>query len=450
MAQLKTLFVCQSCGQSSPKWLGRCPGCGEWNSLVEEDHSTPMSLPVAGPAVSYSEVTAEDGIRVRTGNSEFDRVLGGGIVHGSLVLIGGEPGVGKSTLLLQISEALSGLGMKTLYVAGEESAQQIRLRGDRLGVKGARLFLSGETCLERAFQEAENVRPDVMIVDSIQTVYTQKLGSVPGSIGQIREAAGQLLTFAKREQIATFLIGHITKDGSLAGPKALEHLVDTVLYFEGERHNNQKIIRAVKNRFGPANELGIFKMTGRGLECVDNPSQLFLSERAAHVPGSVVLCAVEGSRPVLVEIQALVNQAGYGAGRRMANGVDPNRVALLLAMLEKRVGLSFATSDVYVNVVGGLNLTEPAVDLAVVMAIISSFRNRPLAKSTAVFGEVGLAGEIRAVNLPESRVKEAASLGFENVLAPAGNLPLAETVTGPKTIGCTAVNQCLDWLDTRD
>jgi DNA repair protein RadA/Sms len=446
MAQPKSLYVCQSCGVSNPKWLGRCPSCGEWNSFVEEDNSTPMSLPVAGPAVSYAEVDADEGIRLRTGNPEFDRVLGGGIVHGSLVLIGGEPGVGKSTLLLQIAEALSGLGLKTLYVAGEESPQQIRLRGDRLGVKGASLFLSAETCLERALQEAERIRPDILIVDSIQTIYTQKLGSVPGSIGQVRESAGQLLAFAKREQVATFLIGHITKDGALAGPKALEHLVDTVLYFEGERRQNQKIIRAVKNRFGPANELGIFRMTGKGLECVENPSELFLSERAAHVPGSVVLCAVEGSRPVLVEIQALVNPTSFGAGRRMANGVDPNRVALLLAMLEKRVGLHLATSDVYVNVAGGLALTEPAVDLAVVMAIVSSFRDRPLAKSTVVFGEVGLGGEIRAV----ARVKEAASMSFEHVLLPMGNLPLGGVAAGPKTAGCSSVSQCLDWLDTRE
>jgi len=417
--------------------------------MVEEEEGSSISLPVAGPAVPYEEIQQQDGIRLRTGNAEFDRVLGGGIVAGSLVLLGGEPGIGKSTLLLQIAEALSSSAHKVLYVAGEESVQQIRLRGERIGIKGAHLFLSAETCLERAFEEASRIKPDALIVDSIQTVFTEKLGSVPGSISQIRECTGQLLTFSKREQISTFLIGHITKDGSLAGPKVLEHLVDTVLYFEGDRHQNQKIIRAVKNRFGPANELGIFQMTGKGLTCVENASRLFLSERPAQVPGSVVLCTIEGTRPVLVEIQALVSDSTYGTARRTANGVDPNRVALLLAMLDKRVGLHLLGSDVYVNVAGGLELTEPAIDLALVMAIISSFRNRPVSPATVVFGEVGLAGEVRAVSMADCRVREAALLGFERVVLPKGNLPLSDHVSGLKITGCTSVQECLDWLDSR-
>jgi DNA repair protein RadA/Sms len=417
--------------------------------MIEEEQTSPISSSVAAPALPYCEIGEKDAIRTKTGNPEFDRVLGGGIVGGSLVLLGGEPGIGKSTLLLQIAEALSEQRQKVLYVAGEESVQQIKLRGARIGISGASLFLSSETCLERVFHEAAQIKPDVLIIDSIQTVFTEKLGSVQGSIGQIRECTGQLLTFAKREQLSTFLIGHITKDGSLAGPKALEHLVDTVLYFEGDRHQNQKIIRAVKNRFGPANELGIFQMTGKGLICVENASRLFLSERPAQVPGSVVLCSVEGTRPVLVELQALVSQTSYSTARRTANGVDPNRVALLLAMLEKRVGLHLLGSDVYVNVAGGLALTEPAIDLALIMAIISSFRDRPISQATVVFGEVGLAGEVRAVNLADCRVKEAAVLGFERVVLPRSNLPLSDSPNGLKVTGCTSVHECLDWLDSR-
>jgi DNA repair protein RadA/Sms len=446
----KILYVCQSCGVSNPKWLGRCPACGEWNSLVEEDCSQPLSLPVAGPAVPYGDIAGCDSPRIRTGNCEFDRVLGGGIVPGSLVLLGGEPGIGKSTLLLQIAEALSEQNLKVWYVAGEESAQQIHLRGQRIGIRGRNLVLSAETCLDRVLEEANRAGAQILIVDSIQTVYTQKLGSVPGSIGQIRECAGQLLTFAKRERVATFLIGHITKDGSLAGPKALEHLVDTVLYFEGERHNNQKIVRAVKNRFGPAHELGIFQMSSRGLTAVDNASRLFLSERASQVPGSVVHCSIEGSRPVLVEVQALVSHTNYSTARRTANGIDQNRVALLLAMLQKRAGLSLLGCDVYVNVAGGLSLTEPAVDLALVMAIVSSFTERPVQPGTVVFGEVGLAGEVRAVSFAETRVKEALSLGFNRAVLPAGNLPLNNSLSALDVAGCVSVKQCLGWLDTRE
>lgn len=447
-ATAKTLQVCQSCGYSSPKWLGRCPSCGEWNSFVEESvrsEREPQRLS-SGRVLPYSGVEEDRIQRIRTANPEFDRVLGGGIVPGSLVLLGGEPGIGKSTLLLQIADSLSRIGLTVLYVAGEESAQQIKLRGDRLGVEGARLHLAAETGLERILEQADQIRPGAMIVDSIQTVHTQKLESVPGSIGQIRECAGQLLAYAKRHHVPVFLIGHITKDGHLAGPKTLEHVVDVVLYFEGERHQNQKIVRAAKNRFGPANELGIFEMTGQGLMSVANPSAMFLSERASQVAGSVVLCAMEGSRPVLVELQALVSHSGYSTARRMANGVDPNRVSLLLAMMEKRLGLQLIGCDVYVNVAGGLSLVEPAVDLAMVAAIISSFRDVAVDPQTVLFGEVGLAGEARAVSFAHTRVKEARALGFETVVLPSTNLPLSEPVPGIRLLGVSSVGQYLEHL----
>ncbi|MDA2926164.1 DNA repair protein RadA, partial [Acidobacteria bacterium AH-259-G07] len=446
----KILHVCQSCGFRSSKWLGRCPECAEWNSLVEEGMRPLTAVPAAPPTVPYSDIDSQTMARIKTHNAEFDRVLGGGIVPGSLVLLGGEPGIGKSTLLLQIAEGLSHQNLKVLYVAGEESAQQIKLRGDRLGIGGARLYLAAETCLEHIFEEISHLKPAVLIVDSVQTIYTGKLDSIPGSIGQIRECAAQLLSMAKREGVPVFLIGHITKDGALAGPKALEHIVDTVLYFEGDRHQNHKIVRAVKNRFGPSNELGIFQMSSRGLLCVDNPSHLFLAERARKVSGSVVLCAMEGSRPVLVEIQALVSQSNYSTSRRMTNGVDPNRVSLLIAMLEKRVGLHLLGSDVYVNVAGGLTLIEPAVDLAIVAAIISSFRDLPLSNETVIFGEVGLAGEIRAVSFAHSRVKEAASQGFKTVILPKSNLPLSQPIQDLQLAGVSSVSEFLQLFNSPD
>ncbi len=442
----KTLFVCAACGAASVKWLGRCPTCGEWESLVEERAGSPASPGIreAVSAISYANVEQQVFDRTITGNREFDRVLGGGIVRGSLVLLGGEPGIGKSTLLLQIAELLSRLEERVLYVAGEESARQIKMRGDRLSIQGSNVFISPETCLEAVFAEIERLNPTVLIVDSIQTVYTETFESVPGSIGQIRECAMQFLSYAKKSHVPTFLIGHVTKDGSLAGPKALEHIVDVVLYFEGDRHHNQKLVRTVKNRFGPANELGIFEMTSRGLESVENPSSLFLSERAEEVSGSVVMCAIQGSRPVLVELQSLVSQTNYSSGRRTSNGVDPNRVSLLLAMLEKRVGFHLLGSDVFVNVAGGLSLAEPAIDLALVAAVVSSFRDLALPRSTVVFGEVGLAGEVRSVSFPHVRVKEAANMGFERVVLPKGNLPLTETVQGVRLTGVGSINDFLD------
>lgn len=443
-APLKHLHVCSECGFQSPKWFGRCPSCGDWNALVEEKVTASARSRPAVPAHAYAEIQGSGLHRMTTGNPEVDRTLGGGIVPGSLILLGGEPGIGKSTLLLQVAESLSNQGRPVLFVAGEESVEQVRLRGDRLQVKGTRLYLLGETCLERILEQIESLRPSVVIVDSIQTMFSEASESIPGSISQIRDCAAELLAFAKREGVPVLLIGHITKDGALAGPKALEHIVDVVLYFEGTRHRNEKIVRAVKNRFGPSNELGIFEMSSRGLRCVENPSRLFLSQRSERVSGSAVTCTMEGSRPVLVEVQALVSQSDFSSARRMTDGVDANRVALLLAMLEKRLGLDLLGSDVYINVAGGFSLTEPGVDLAIVAAIVSSLGNRPLPDSTVVFGEVGLAGEIRAVAFPQNRVKEAAMMGFRNLILPANSLPLNEPVRGVSLRGVATVGECLE------
>lgn len=430
---LKPLYVCQSCGAGSQRWMGRCPACGEWETLVEESaRPSPAVSSVGGAPLRYCEVERQVFERIVTANAEFDRVLGGGIVPGSVILLGGEPGIGKSTLLLQVAETLTRRSLKVLYVAGEESARQIKMRGDRLGVRGEGLYITGETCVERVLEEVARLEPGALVVDSIQTVYSEGFESAPGSIGQIRECAMAFLHLAKKRHLPVFLIGHITKDGALAGPKALEHIVDVVLYFEGDRHHNHKLVRTAKNRFGPANELGIFEMTAGGLQCVENPSRLFLSERAEKVPGSVVLCAMQGSRPVLVELQALVSHSSFSTARRTTTGVDPNRVALLLAMLEKRLGLHLLGSDVYVNVAGGITVAEPAVDLALVAAVVSSFRDRPLPGEVVVFGEVGLAGEVRAVSHPQTRVKEAANLGFSMVALPRSNLPLPENLPGVK------------------
>lgn len=443
-AGFKPLYVCQSCGAGSQRWMGRCPACGEWETLVEESARPSPPLSTGGAVFPYAEVEHQTFERIVTANAEFDRVLGGGIVPGSVILLGGEPGIGKSTLLLQIAETLSRLNRTVLYVAGEESARQIKMRGDRLGIRGERLFISGETCVERVAEEVSRLDPGALIVDSIQTVYSEGFESAPGSIGQIRECAMVFLKLAKQRHLPVFLIGHITKEGALAGPKALEHIVDVVLYFEGDRHQNHKLVRTAKNRFGPANELGIFEMTAAGLRCVESPSRMFLSERAEKVPGSVVLCAMQGSRPMLVELQALVSQSNFSTARRMATGVDSNRVSLLLAMLEKRLGYHLLGSDVYVNVAGGIAVVEPAVDLALVAAVVSSFRDRPLAGDVVVFGEVGLAGEIRAVSHPQTRVKEAVNLGFGMVALPKSNLPLAEPTSG---VRLEPVSSAMEFLE---
>jgi DNA repair protein RadA/Sms len=449
----RTVFSCQQCGSQQPKWMGKCPDCGEWNSLVEEKgSSTPHSssgsmfrmrdvVPVA-----YEDVESQDDSRQTSGIAEFDRVLGGGIVPGSLVLIGGDPGIGKSTLLTQVSAKLTETFGKVLYVSGEESDRQIKLRGERLGIDPRGLYLLPETCLERIFEEIDRLDPLAIVVDSVQTVFSMKIESAPGSVSQVREVAGQFLMLAKNRGVPVFLIGHVTKEGAIAGPKALEHIVDTVLYFEGERHHNHRIIRAVKNRFGAANELGIFEMTGSGLVPVLNPSGLFLNERPVGVSGSVVTACMEGTRPMLVEIQTLVTSNKFGTGRRMAQGVDQNRVSLLMAMLEKRIGLNILGDDVFVNVAGGISVEEPAADLGIVTAIASSFKNVPVDSAAAVFGEVGLAGEVRAANQASIRVREAYAMGFRRAIIPEGNVRGLEYDDGIEVIGVRNVADALDAL----
>ena len=402
-------------------------------------------LGASGTAKLYAEVETTHATRLSSGINEFDRVLGGGIVPGSLVLLGGEPGIGKSTLLLQAAAHFAHQVGPVLYASGEESEHQIKSRGDRLGVGNAPLYLLSETCIERILEEIARLKPALVVVDSIQTVFSIKFQSAPGSIGQVREAATQFLFAAKGQNIPTVLVGHVTKDGSLAGPKALEHVVDTVLYFEGERHHSHRVVRAIKNRFGAVSELGVFEMTGTGLRPVANPSRLFLSERASGTPGSAVLCCVEGSRPILVEVQALVSTSTYGNARRMAVGVDQNRLSLLLAVLEKRAGLSLAGDDVYVNIAGGMSIEEPAADLSVVAAVASSVRNRGLSPSTAVFGEVGLSGEIRGIPQAPLRIREAAQMGFTRVVLPAANLDPSES-QDCELIGVRTVGEALDTL----
>jgi DNA repair protein RadA/Sms len=431
MSKTPSVFECQSCGYASAKWLGRCPDCGSWNSFAEEKvraASGKDRTASAAKPVRLSEVSTADQPRVVTGNVEFDRVLGGGLVPGSLVLLGGEPGIGKSTLLLQIAQALQKKDRRVLYVSGEESAQQIKMRAERLGSKDAgEIFLLAESSLETILGAVEEVQPTDIVVDSIQTTFSEALDSAPGSISQVRHVAAQFLALAKTRHIPVFLIGHVTKDGSIAGPKALEHIVDTVLYFEGERHHNHRIVRAVKNRFGAANEVGVFEMTSRGLVPVQNPSDLFLREREEAVPGSAVVCAVEGTRPILVEIQALVLASQYGTARRTATGVDYSRISVLVAMLEKRLGIPIMGCDIYVNAAGGLQVDEPAADLALFAAILSSFRNRALPPSTVLIGELGLSGEVRPVSQAHLRAREAAAMGFRRCILPAGNLPLHDS-----------------------
>ncbi|MFY9611778.1 MAG: DNA repair protein RadA [Blastocatellia bacterium] len=451
----RQVFVCQQCGSQQPKWMGKCPDCGEWNSFAEEKDAAGGSEASArggsfrmreATPLAYNEIESQQDSRQTSGISEFDRVLGGGIVPGSLVLIGGDPGIGKSTLLLEVSDKLATNYGEVLYVSGEESERQIKLRGERLGINPMGLYILAETCLERIFQQIDRLTPQAVVVDSVQTVFSMKLESAPGSVSQVREVAGQFLMLAKNRSLPVFLIGHVTKDGAIAGPKTLEHIVDTVLYFEGERHHNHRIIRAVKNRFGAANEIGVFEMTGSGLVPVLNASGLFLNERPVGVSGSVVTACIEGTRPMLVELQALVTSNKYGTSRRMTQGVDSNRVALLTAMLEKRVGMNVLADDVFVNVAGGLTIEEPAADLGIVAAIASSFRNLPVNAESAVFGEVGLAGEVRATSQASVRVREAYAMGFRRCVIPAGNLPGLDYDDGIEVVGVRNVPDALEAL----
>lgn len=425
----KTNFVCQNCGFHSPKWLGRCPNCGEWNTLieeVEEEVAAAFSFPPSEP-VLYEEIKEAKRERIKSGIEELNPVLGGGVVLGSLVLIGGEPGIGKSTLLLQVSRDFAIQDKKVLYVSGEESLEQIKVRGERLGLRDGKLYLLAETSLERIITHAEKLNPQIFVLDSVQTIFSSKLSSAPGTISQVREVTNQVFRFAKKNQVSSFLIGHITKEGSLAGPKSLEHIVDVVLYFEGERDHSHRVLRALKNRFGPISELAIFEMGSRGLQPVSNPSAFFLKERPTEEAGSVVVCTIKGSRPLLAEIQALVSSTLFtGNPRRMTIGLDHYRAAMLLAIVEKKLGFSFAGEDIYINVAGGLAIDEPATDLAVIMAVVSCLKNKAIPPDVIVFGEVGLSGEIRSISQPLLRLKEAHRLGFKTVILPQGNLSQLE------------------------
>ncbi|HEX9901714.1 MAG TPA: DNA repair protein RadA [Acidobacteriota bacterium] len=449
----KSVFICQSCGYQSPKWLGRCPSCNEWSSLVEElEEQRPaaeVSFPETEPTL-FSDIKAAEKQRLPLRMEEFNKVLGGGVVLGSLVLIGGEPGIGKSTLLLQAARDFAQQGETVLYISGEESLEQIKLRGDRLGVGQGRLFLLAETNLERVLAQAERVQPRILVVDSVQTIYSSKLTSSPGTISQVREVAHQIFRLAKKNQISSFLIGHITKEGSLAGPKSLEHMVDVVLLFEGERDHSYRVLRAMKNRFGPVSELAVFEMASGGLQAISNPSEFFLRERPAGEAGSVVVCTLKGTRPLLVEIQSLVSDTLFaGNPRRMTIGLDHFRSSMLLALVEKRIGFGFGNQDIYLNVAGGLTIDEPAADLAVIVAVVSSLKNKVVPPDVAVFGEVGLSGEVRSVSQPGLRLKEARSLGFRTLILPKGNLagPEAkEAAADLQVIGVDNVRQALKVL----
>jgi DNA repair protein RadA/Sms len=419
---VKVQYTCQACGYRSPRWLGRCPNCDAWNTLVEEIElpHRPRATRQAKPT-PLPEVAPLPEERWPTGIGELDRVLGGGFVPGSLVLVGGDPGIGKSTLALQAAFRLAESGRRVLYVAGEESAQQTRMRAERLGALSPEVWVVAETDLEAVLGAARNLQPALLVVDSVQTVYRPDIPSSPGSVGQVRECASALLQLAKSEGVAVLLVGHVTKEGMLAGPKVLEHLVDTVLYFEGERHQAYRVLRATKNRFGSTNEIGVFEMRGSGLVEVPDPSAAFLSQRPERTPGAAVVCTVEGSRPLLVEVQALVNPAAFGTPRRATSGVDPNRLLLLLAVLEKHVGLAFSQADVYANAAGGVRVEEPAADLGVALAVVSSYRTLALDSRTVFCGELGLGGEVRAVPHLGRRLGEARKLGFGRALVPSGN-----------------------------
>ncbi len=434
----RTIFRCQQCGYEYFRWLGRCPECGGWNTLVEEkvlseEKNPSLRLEIYSQPLPISQIDIEEKKgRYKVGISEFDRVLGGGIVPGSLVLVGGEPGIGKSTLLLQIANLLSSKCGKVLYISAEESTYQIKLRANRLGAISENLFLVSETELEIIVKHISDIQPKVVIIDSIQTINDNNITSTPGSISQVRECTAQLMRLAKREEIAILIVGHVTKGGTLAGPKVLEHIVDTVLYLEGERYNIYRILRSVKNRFGSTNELGIFKMEEKGMVEVLNPSALLLSEKPENISGSVVTSTFEGSRPILVEIQALVSDSNFGVSRRINTGVDYNRVLLNLAVLEKREGYSLQSQDIHVSIAGGVKVVEPALDLAIIVAVASSFKDIPVDSSAIIFGEVGLAGEVRMVNYAEKRIREALKMGFNRCIIPWGNLKHTEIFSNQK------------------
>ncbi len=448
-----TVFFCQNCGFESAKWMGQCPGCREWNTFVEEQVSTAAlkkngtqgSTARQKPAV-LSEITMEKEDRISTGMQELDRVLGGGVVAGSLTLVGGDPGIGKSTLLLQVCRNFSDAGAKVLYISGEESLKQIKMRAERIGSFNDNLLLLCETNLSLIEDTIRSRKPQIVIIDSIQTMYSEDVSAAPGSVSQVRESTALFLQLAKGLGVSIFIVGHVTKEGTVAGPRVLEHMVDTVLYFEGDRYASYRILRSVKNRFGSTNEIGVFEMREEGLTEVRNPSEYMLSGRPKDACGCVVACTVEGSRPLMVEMQALVCHSNFGIPRRQATGVDFNRVNLLMAVLEKRLGLQMSGCDAYVNLAGGIRIQEPAVDLGMVMAIVSSFKNRPVDESTVVFGEVGLSGEVRAVSLAEQRLQEAVKLGFTTCVMPKANADMLKNTKSIKVIGVSNVQEAIELI----
>ena len=454
MAKAKSIYVCSECGYETPRWLGKCPDCGNWNTLTEQakveaivSEKKLKRAPGSDAAALRIDQIPDNALeRCPSGIDELDRVLGGGIVEGSLVLVGGDPGIGKSTLLTQVCANLSRAGVSVLYVSGEESARQIKMRANRLEASASGFYVLSENDLNTVERRMEELRPGVVVVDSIQTMYLPEMASAPGSVSQVRECASRLMRLAKMGNCSVFLVGHVTKEGSLAGPRVLEHMVDAVLYFEGDRQHQYRLLRAVKNRFGSVNELGMFEMTSEGMKEVQNASEALLSERAHNASGSVIMCAIEGSRPLLTDVQALVSTTVFGNPRRMASGVDQGRLALLLAVLEKRAGMRLYDKDVYINIAGGMSLTEPAADLALCAAVASSFRNRPTEGNWAVMGEVGLAGEIRAVPQAERRIVECMRLGFDHVLLPKSNLRNLKIPEGMQVVGVETVSQAIGEL----
>ena len=447
----KSIYFCQNCGHEESKWLGQCPMCREWNTFVEKKVTVSKGTAAKNTVreaevVTLSSVSTDQEDRMQTEIEELDRVLGGGVVPGSLVLVGGDPGIGKSTLLLQVCKRLSDQGRKVLYISGEESLKQIKLRANRMGTFSDHLLLLCETNLETIRQVIEREHPAVAVIDSIQTMYSEEVTAAPGSVSQVREATNTLMQIAKGLNITIFIVGHVTKEGTVAGPRVLEHMVDTVLYFEGDRHASYRILRGVKNRFGSTNEIGVFEMRETGLEEVPNPSEYMLNGRPEDASGSVVACSMEGTRPILMEIQALVCRSNFGMPRRTAAGTDYNRVNLLMAVLEKRVGLPLSNYDAYINIAGGIRMNEPAIDLGIVMAIVSSYKNQSISPGTIVFGEVGLSGEVRAVSMPEQRVAEARKLGFKTCIMPQVSKDMLKKIEGIEVIGVKSVNQAMNLI----
>lgn len=448
MAKPKQVYFCQECGYESSKWMGQCPGCRAWNTFVEETVVTGArkqgNRTVSAAPASILEVTSDVETRLDTNMKELDRVLGGGIVKGSLVLIGGDPGIGKSTILLQVCRNLTDAGHKVLYVSGEESLQQIKMRAERLGDFKKEMYLLCETDVDAIEDAMAKVQPEVMVIDSVQTMMLESIASAAGSVSQVREVTNRLMQMAKLKNVAIFIVGHVTKEGTVAGPRTLEHMVDTVLYFEGERSSMYRILRSVKNRFGATNEIAVFEMKEHGLEEVKNPSEVMLTGRPLDAAGSVIVCSMEGTRPLLIEIQALVAQTNFQMPRRTTVGIDFNRVNLLMAVLEKRAGIHLGSCDAYVNLTGGIRLSEPAVDLGIILALVSSYRNRPVDEHTIAFGEVGLTGEVRSVSMAEQRVREAARLGFTTCILPSSNTNNIKSIEGMRLIGVSNVKEAID------